>query len=117
MYDFKKLLEQENFGCVTAIAIYILFMCFLCAVFQGINIWKERNPIVYCEDIKKVNIPRTCLLKFPIMNADEIIELRKQNEELELKISELENKLDDVKDVLENGKQENWEPEPMQIDY
>lgn len=75
----------------------------------------NKNDYVFCDEVN--TIPIVCKLRYPILNTEEIKKLAIENEELKDKINELQNRLDDVKDVLENGKDDNWEPDPVQIDF
>lgn len=75
----------------------------------------NKNDYVYCDEVNA--IPAVCKLRFPILNTEEIKKLTTENEELKDKINELQNRLNDVQDVLENGKDDNWEPDPAQIDF
>lgn len=70
-----------------------------------------------CGTLSADVLPKVCKLYYPILNKDEIKKVIKENEELKEKVSELENRLDDLKDVLENGKEDNWEPDPPEIDF
>lgn len=77
----------------------------------------NRNNYEYCDKVSPNSLPKICKLQYPIMNTAEIKQLTKENEELQSKVRQLETRLEDLKDVLENGKEDNWEPDPVQSDY
>lgn len=77
----------------------------------------RKDNYEYCDAIQNVALPKVCKLRYPILNTEEIKRITAENSELKEKISALQNRLDDLKDVLENGKEDNWEPDPIQRDY
>lgn len=112
----KKLLS-ENRGCFKAIAFYLLAMSIIAVFGIGLATWREHNPAEYCDLVNSDVLPKVCKLRYPILDKEEIKILKIENEELKEKINSLENRLEDVKDVLQNGKNDNWQPDPIRIEY
>ena len=92
-------------------------MCVIAVIGVGLSIWKENNPQRFCDEISDVKTPITCRLRYPILNKEEIKKAIDENEVLKEKNRELENKLDELKNVFEYGIEDNWQPEPMEIEY
>lgn len=114
--------DKQIKGCLTSLAIYVLFLGVVLLCFLALSTWKERHPVNFCDETEQDKIeeysPKICKLRYPILNADEIKALKNKNEELEDKVSELEYKLKDIKDTIEDEKEpDNWQPDPPQRDF
>lgn len=112
--------ENDLKSCLTSVILYFIGLGLILFCFFALGIWQERNPVKFCDEIEQNKIetyePKACKLRYPILNTDEIKRIKSENEELHNRVRELEIRLDDVKDVLENGKEDNWEPDPIQYD-
>lgn len=75
----------------------------------------NKNNYIYCDEVN--TMPAVCKLRYPILNTEEIKRITAENSELKDEVNALQNRLDDLKDVLENGKEDNWEPDPIQRDF
>lgn len=86
----------------------------------GLSVWREHNPAKYCDELIQKNIesykPVVCRLRYPILNIQEIRQLKDENEQLKEKILDLEYKLKNI-DSAANNEEEITGPELMQIDY
>ena len=77
----------------------------------------HKNNYEYCDTINADILPAVCKLRYPVLNTEEISKLKEENENLKTKIRLLETRLEEVKDVLDNGKEDRWEADPIQRDY
>jgi hypothetical protein len=94
---------------------YILFLSPFILIIAYSEFHKEYHQ--NCETLSADVLPKVCKLYYPILNKDEIKKVIKENEELKFRILELEGRVEDIKDVAENGKQDDWEPDPPEIDF
>jgi hypothetical protein len=97
---------------------FLGFILFLSPIILIIA-YSEYNKRNYesCELLNADVLPKVCKLSYPILKSDEIKKIKTENEELKFRVSELEQRIEDIKDVTENGKEDNWEPDPPQINY
>lgn len=113
--------DNDLKSCLTSVILYFIGLGAILFCFFVLGIWNERHPVKYCDELKQDEIkeysPKVCNLRYPILNIEDTNKIRKENEELKDKVLELEDKLDDIKDVMENEKEDNWEPDPPEIDF
>lgn len=100
----KYYIDEETKGCLLSLLLYLLFIGLIAAICIGLNIWKEKNPAEYCDNIHNEYISehnvKVCKLRYPILNTVEIKKLKEENQKLEDENYELESKLISVENSL-----------------
>lgn len=90
-------MDKERKGCFIALGIYIIIIMSLGIAFQVFNDWVTRHPKAYCDEIDTSKVqeynPKVCKLRYPILNSEEIKNLKKENEELKTNIKKAAVKL------------------------
>ena len=97
-------INKEDKGCITSFALYMLGLGFITAFILALNTWGQRNPVGYCDELEQELIDKNnikvCKLRYPILNIEEVKELKGKNKKLNDKNTDLEFRLDEIKDNI-----------------
>lgn len=108
--------EKKSFLIVICIWSVAMALCVLFAL--AMNNYRIKHPRYFCDEIKPErvieNSPTICKLRYPIYNTEETKNIKKENEELHNKLSELEYKTEKMKEVLDGITEGEWQPDVIE---
>ena len=108
--------EKKSFLIVFCIWSLTMALCVLFALVM--NNYRIKYPRHFCDEIdpERVveNSPTICKLRYPIYNTEEIKNIKKENEELLIKLSVLENKLEKTQNALNEIPEDNSYPDVLE---
>lgn len=110
---------ENKKGCLISLGIYILFIMALGLAFRIFDDWSDRHPVKFCDEIKEVkdSSPIVCKLRYPMLNSEEIQNIKKENEDLKVKNFILQSKIENIDKSIKDDIEDNWQPDLPQIDY
>lgn len=99
-------MDEETKTCLLSVLLYVFLIGGIAAAIFCVNIWKERHPTEFCDNLNQEYISKhntkICKLRYPILNFKEIKELKEENKKLEDKNYDLEDKLESIEIYLKN---------------
>lgn len=97
-------IDNDTKGCITSFLLYMLGLGIIALFILALNAWGQRNPVNYCDELNQEliskNSPKVCKLRYPIMDIEEIKELKQKNKKLDDKNLDLEFRMEDIKDNI-----------------